>query len=189
VRSSIARRLGIDIGALAPVDREVEGVVEMILDATQRFDAPLTAERLFGWRAALFPTGRSGLTRISTGRWRDDRTGPMQVVSGPIGRERVHFQAPAATNLARETRAFLAWFEAPEAIDPVVVAGDRQVLAGHGLARYRRSRRSRRSRARVGRRPEHELRARPAPRVIARRHVPGQSFSARSIACLKPASG
>jgi Fic family protein len=122
VRSSIARRLGIDIGALAPVDRDVEGVVEMILDATQRFDAPLTAEQLFGWHASLFPTGRSGLSRIAAGRWRDDRTGPMQVVSGPIGRERVHFQAPPAANLEREMSAFLTWFETPKTIDPVVAA-------------------------------------------------------------------
>jgi Fic family protein len=89
VRSSIARRLGLDIGALAPVDRDVEGVVEMMLDATQRYDKPLTKDRLFDWHAALFPTGRSGITRIRVGAWRDGSLGPMQVVSGPIGRERV----------------------------------------------------------------------------------------------------
>jgi Fic family protein len=87
VRSSIARRLGIDIGALTPADRDVEGVVEMMLDATQKYDQPLTDERLFGWHAALFPTGRSGMRRIMVGAWRDDKSGPMQVVSGAIGRE------------------------------------------------------------------------------------------------------
>ena len=106
VRSSIARRLGLDIGALAPVDRDVEGVVEMMLDATQSYDKPLTKERLFDWHAALFPTGRSGITRIKVGAWRDGSTGPMQVVSGPIGRERVHFEAPAADRLDAEMARF-----------------------------------------------------------------------------------
>lgn len=97
VRSSIARRLGIDIGALKPADRNVEGIVEMILDATRNFERPLTAERLFAWHAALFPPGWSGMTRISVGAWRDDSTGPMQVVSGPVGREIVHFEAPVSS--------------------------------------------------------------------------------------------
>jgi len=123
VRSSIARQLGMDIGALAPIDRRVDGVVEMMLDATANYDAPLTAERLFGWHAALFPTGRSGITKITVGAWRDDRTGPMQVVSGPPGRERVHFQAPPAARLDNEMRAFLAWFNGGNAIDPVLRAG------------------------------------------------------------------
>jgi Fic family protein len=123
VRSSIARRLGMDAGALAPADRRVEGVVEMMLDATQRFDLPLTVERLYGWHAALFPAGRSGLSRIRVGKWRDDGAGPMQVVSGPIGRERVHFQAPAAARLKREMRAFLAWFNGGESMDAVLKAG------------------------------------------------------------------
>jgi len=122
VRSSIARRLGLDIGALAPVDRDVEGVVDMMLDATQRYDKPLTRERLFDWHAALFPTGRSGITRIKVGAWRDGSAGPMQVVSGPIGRERVHFEAPAADRLDAEMARFLAWFEAPTDIDPVIKA-------------------------------------------------------------------
>ena len=122
VRSSIARRLGMDIGGLAPADRAVEGVVEMMLDATQNHAAPLTAERLFGWHAALFPTGRSGLAPITVGAWRTDATGPMQVVSGPIGRERVHFEAPAAARLDAEMAAFLAWFEAPGDTDPVLAA-------------------------------------------------------------------
>ena len=123
VRSSIARRLGMDIGALSPADRRVEGVVEMMLDATQRHDAPLTRERLFDWHAALFPTGRGGMDWIEVGAWRDDRSGPMQVVSGPIGRERVHFEAPAATRLDGEMARFLAWFEATTPIDPVLKAG------------------------------------------------------------------
>ena len=95
VRSSVARRLGLDIGGLTPADRHVEGMVEMTLDATRNFAAPLTEERLFAWHAALFPTGRSGMTRVAVGAWRDDRSAPMQVVSGPVGRERVHFEAPA----------------------------------------------------------------------------------------------
>jgi len=123
VRSSIARRLGIDIGALAPADRNVEGVVEMMLDATQNYNAPLTAARLFGWHAALFPTGYSGMHKIAVGRWRDDSRGPMQVVSGPIGRERVHFEAPTAARLDQEMSAFLQWFEAADATDPVLRAG------------------------------------------------------------------
>jgi Fic family protein len=102
VRSSVARRLGIDIGGLQPADRHVEGIVEMMLDATQHYDQPLTAERLFGWHASLFPAGRSGMHRIAVGAWRDDRTVPMQVVSGPVGRERVHFEAPAADRLEQE---------------------------------------------------------------------------------------
>jgi Fic family protein len=122
VRSSIARRLGIDIGGLTPADRRVEGIVEMMLDATQNYRDRLTAERLFGWHAAMFPTGRSGMSRIIVGAWRDDRQGPMQVVSGATGRERVHLQAPAARLLDREMRAFLDWFNGPETGDPVVKA-------------------------------------------------------------------
>lgn len=122
VRSSIARRLGIDVAGLVASDRNVEGVVEMMLDATQRFAEPLTADRLFGWHAALFPTGRSGMAKIAVGQWRDDASGPMQVVSGPIGRERVHFEAPAADRLENEMARFLAWFEAKSATDPVLKA-------------------------------------------------------------------
>src|SRR5438552_11127349 len=99
VRSSIARRLGMDIGALKPADRNVEGIVEMMLDATRHYDQPLTDERLFAWHASLFPTGRSGMSKIRAGTWRDDSTGPMKVVSGPIGKEKVHFQAPLAPRL------------------------------------------------------------------------------------------
>ena len=123
VRSSIARRLGIDIGALTPAERHVEGVVEMILDATGKYDAALTDERIFGWHAALFPTGRSGMRRIAVGAWRDDKSGPMQVVSGPPNRERIHYQAPAAKRLSREMRTFLRWFNAEVGTDRVLKAG------------------------------------------------------------------
>jgi Fic family protein len=124
VRSSIARRLGMDAGGLKAVaDRDVEGVVEMMLDATRNYDKPLTEERLFGWHASLFPTGRSGMRRIRVGMWRDDKEGPMQVVSGPVGRERVHLEAPAAARLKREMKRFLDWFNGGLKIDPVLKAG------------------------------------------------------------------
>ena len=123
VRSSIARRLGLDIGGLIPVDRHVEGVVEMMLDATGRFADPLTEERLFDWHSALFPTGRSGMTKIAVGRWRDDKSDPMQVVSGPIGREKVHYHAPEAKRVPKEMNAFLKWFNGPQSIDQVLAAG------------------------------------------------------------------
>jgi Fic family protein len=123
VRSSIARRLGIDIGGFVAVDREVEGIVEMMLDATQNHAAPLTAERLFSWHAALFPNRRSGMRPIVTGAWRDAASGPMQVVSGPVGREQVHFEAPEADRLDGEMTRFLDWFAAPGDLDPLLVAG------------------------------------------------------------------
>ena len=119
VRSSIARRLGMDVGGLVPADRNVEGVVEMMLDATQHFDQPLTQERLFDWHAALFPTGRSGMQVIIVGYW---RTGPMQVVSGAYGRERVHFEAPEPAHIEREMNRFLDWYNHEHAIDPVLKA-------------------------------------------------------------------
>lgn len=122
VRSSIARRLGMDIGGLVEADRNVEGVVEMMLDATQNHGRPLTAERLFGWHAALFPTGRSGMGRIVVGAWRHPEGGPMQVVSGPIGRERVHYEAPTSERLSVEMSRFLEWFETATP-DPVLKAG------------------------------------------------------------------
>jgi Fic family protein len=122
VRSSVARRLGMDIGGLKAVDRRVEGVVEMMLDATRRYEAPLSAERLFAWHAAMFPTGRSGMSRITIGAWRDDANGPMQVVSGPIGRERVHYEAPAARRLDKEMARFLAWLNDEHEGDWVVSA-------------------------------------------------------------------
>jgi Fic family protein len=109
VRSSIARRLGIETAGTLPADREVEGVVEMMLDATQKFQEPLSMERLFAWHSALFPTGRSGMRKIRVGAWRADDAGPMQVVSGPIGKERVHYEAPAASLIDRDMAAFLTW--------------------------------------------------------------------------------
>jgi Fic family protein len=122
VRSSIARRLGIDVGALSHADRNVEGVVEMMLDATQNFRSELTDERLFGWHASLFPTGRSGMSKIIVGAWRDEKSGPMRVVSGPVGREKVHYEAPAAGRLAAEMKSFLDWFNAEDTTDPVIKA-------------------------------------------------------------------
>ena len=123
VRSSIARRLGLDFGGHAKSNREVDGVVEMMLDATQKFREPLTSERLFDWHAALFPTGRTGMRRITVGAWRPASAGPMQVVCGPLGGERVHFEAPSADRLRREVAAFLEWFEATKGVDPVLKAG------------------------------------------------------------------
>ncbi len=123
VRSSIARRLGIDIGGLTPADRDVEGIVEMMLDAAQEYARPLTARRLFDWHAALFPTGRSGISKIRVGAWRDDKTGPMQVISGPMGREHVHYQAPPARRIRDEIRRFLGWFEKDNSTDLVLKAG------------------------------------------------------------------
>jgi Fic family protein len=112
-----------DIGGLKPADRHVDGVVEMVLDATNRYDQPLTSERLFSWHAALFPTARSGMTKIRVGAWRDDSSGPMQVVSGPIGKERVHFQGPPAKRVDAEMQAFLKWFEERADVDLVLKAG------------------------------------------------------------------
>ena len=123
VRSSIARRLGLDFGGKVQASRDVEGVVEMMLDATQKYAQPLTAERLFSWHASLFPTGRSGMRRITVGAWRSADIGAMQVVSGPMGRERVHFEAPAADRLQHEVSVFLDWFGAANGIDPVLKAG------------------------------------------------------------------
>jgi Fic family protein len=123
VRSSIARQLGLKTAGLPQPRREVEGVVEMMLDATQRHAKPLTKQRLFGWHAALFPTGHSGMHRITTGAWRTAESAPMRVVSGPVGRERVHFEAPEAARIETEMAAFLEWFNSAPAIDPVLVAG------------------------------------------------------------------
>jgi Fic family protein len=122
VRSSIARRLGIDVAALPSADRNVEGVVEMMLDATQKYKEKLTQDRLCGWHASLFPTGRSGMRKIIVGTWRDEKSGPMQVVSGPLGRERVHYQAPAAGRLDVDMRAFLDWFNSADETDFVLRA-------------------------------------------------------------------
>lgn len=122
VRSSVARRLGIEIAGLEAVDRDVEGVVEMMLDATERWNKPLTVTRLYDWHASLFPTTRSGMRRITVGAWRSDEEGPMQVVSGPIGRQRVHFEAPAASRLPKEMKQFLAWFNTDNERDWVLKA-------------------------------------------------------------------
>lgn len=123
VRSSIARRLGMDVGGLVPSDRHVEGVVEMMLDATGNHAGALTEERLFAWHASLFPTGRSGMSKIRVGNWRDDSRGPMQVVSGPVEREKIHYEAPPAERLPEEMAKFLRWFEQPGDTDPLLIAG------------------------------------------------------------------
>ena len=122
VRSSVARRLGMDVAGLPPSDRHVDGIVELTMDATERYNEPLTEERLFNWHAALFPTGRNITGQIVVGGWRDDRSGPMEVVSGPIGRERVHFEAPPAERVDREMQAFLDWFNAPADTDETLKA-------------------------------------------------------------------
>jgi len=123
VRSSIARKLGLDVGGLVPSDRNVDGVVELMVDAAGKYTTALTQERLFGWHAALFPTGRGSLTTITVGDWRDDSTGPMQVVSGPVGRQKVHYQAPPANRVSKEMKAFLKWFAKPGETDGLLVAG------------------------------------------------------------------
>jgi Fic family protein len=119
VRSSIARRLGIEIAGALPAERDVEGIVEMMLDATQRYDTPLTDERLFDWHAALFPTGRSGMYKIKTADWRDD---VMQVTSGAMGKETVHFEAPPASKVPSEMNVFLDWIEKYTDLDAVLKA-------------------------------------------------------------------
>ncbi|MEO8036624.1 MAG: Fic family protein [Acidobacteriota bacterium] len=123
VRSSIARRLGLDVAGLPKAGRDVEGVVEMMLDGTRYFEKPLTKKRLFDWHASLFPTGRSGMSRITVGAWRKKETGAMQVISGPMGREKMHFEAPEADRLEAEMTRFIKWFNAPPANDPVLKAG------------------------------------------------------------------
>jgi Fic family protein len=122
VRSSIARRLGIEIAGAIESERHVEGIVEMMLDATQKYDLPLTKNRLFGWHAAMFPSGWSNLTKITVADWRKDITGPMQVVSGPMGKEKVHYQAPGADRIELEMIKFLNWFENEREIDLVLKA-------------------------------------------------------------------
>lgn len=123
VRSSIARRLGVEMGGIAPSSRHVDGLVEMMLDATQNAMQPLTKERLLGWHGALFPTGRSGLYTVQVGSWRSPDSDPMQVVSGPMGRQKVHFEAPRAALLDQEMQAFLRWVETPSPVDPILMAG------------------------------------------------------------------
>lgn len=122
VRSSLARKLGLDVAGLPRAGRNVEGIVEVMLDATRNYLQPLTKERIFGWHAALFPIGHSGLNKIAVGMWRPPEAGPMQVISGPLGRETIHFEAPAADRLPAEMHRFLTWFNSPDAIDPVLKA-------------------------------------------------------------------
>jgi len=123
VRSSIARRLGMDIGGLVPADRDVEGIVEMMLDATGNYSNKLSEKRLFNWHASLFPTGRSGMSHIIVGNWRDDSSGPMQVVSGAIGKEKIYYEAPPAKRIPTEVKVFLKWFAKPRDIDPLIASG------------------------------------------------------------------
>jgi Fic family protein len=123
VRSSIARKLGLDVAGMVSSSRDIDGMVEMMLDATQKFQQPLTSERLFAWQSALFPTGRSGLVRITVGSWRTAESRPMQMVSGAMGRERVHFEASAADRIPREMERFLLWLEQDQGLDPVLKVG------------------------------------------------------------------
>ena len=123
VRSSVARRLGMEVEAVAPQDRRVDGVVNMVLDATQNFKKPLTQDRLFGWHEELVPTGYSSDEEMRVGDWRDDDKGPMQVISGPMGRESVHFEAPPAELIPKEMSTFLKWFNQDQGLDPLVKSG------------------------------------------------------------------
>lgn len=123
VKSSIARKLGMDTSGLIPTSRDVNGIVEMMLDATQNFTKPLTKSRLFDWHAALFPTGRSGMLRITVADWRTEDKGPIQVISGALGKEIIHFEAPSAHRLENEMQTFFKWFDCKDSIDPVLKAG------------------------------------------------------------------
>jgi Fic family protein len=120
VRSSVAKRLGLEISGLPESSRDIDGLVEMMLDATQKFEVPLTKDRLCGWHAALFPTGRSGMYRITVGDWRKDDQGPMQVVSGPMGREKIHYVAPEAERLETEMNRYFSWYNSETRIEPVI---------------------------------------------------------------------
>jgi Fic family protein len=122
VRSSVAKRLGLDIGALDNSDRNIDGIVDLIMDTTKNCNEPISSERLFSWHAALFPTGRSGLYKISVGTWRDDSTGPMQVVSGAMGKEKVHYQAPASAEIPKEMARYIDWFNSNTDLEPVIKA-------------------------------------------------------------------
>lgn len=123
VRSSVAKRLGMNIKGLVHSDRHVEGVVEMMLDATQNYSRPLTKKRLFSWNSSLFPVEKDALKKIITGKWRKDTTGPMQVISGPMGKEKVHYEAPPSKNLEKEMHSFLEWFNAENDLDAVLKSG------------------------------------------------------------------
>ena len=122
VRSSVAKRLGMDIGALDNSDRNIDGIVDLILDATRNCNKPISSDRLFSWHAALFPTGRSGLYEITVGAWRIDSTGPMQVVSGAMGMEKVHYQAPDSSVISTEMTQFMDWFNSKTDLEPVLKA-------------------------------------------------------------------
>ncbi len=122
VRSSVARRMGFDSDRSIPIDRHVEGIVEVMLDATGNHKSLLTKERLFDWQTALFPTGRSGMQRISVGQWRGASSGAMQIVSGPFGREQVHYEAPSFDRLDPEMATFIRWFNGHLESDPVIAA-------------------------------------------------------------------
>ncbi len=123
VRSSVARRLNIEIGGIRSSSRYVDGIVDMAMDATQRWDEPVTSQRLFSWHAALFPAGRSGMQKIRVAEWRQDENGPMQVISGPMGREQIHYEAPQAARIPEEMDRFLSWCNGEQNIDPVLKAG------------------------------------------------------------------
>ena len=122
VRSSIARHLAMDVAGLVSSDKNVDGVVEMLLDATQNYEEPLTKERLFNWHCSLFPTGRNGMSKLIVGNWRDDYHGAMQVVSGSMSKERVHFQAPDADKIDSEMAVFFQWFNNENKLEPVLKA-------------------------------------------------------------------
>lgn len=122
VRSSVARKLGMEIAGLIPSDRSVDGVVDMVLDAIEKYKEPLTTERIFDWHYSLFPTGRSGMYKINVGKWRDDSDGPMRVISGPLGKENIHFEAPPADQIDGEISQFLNWVNNESSIDPVIKA-------------------------------------------------------------------
>lgn len=120
VRSSIARRLGIEVVGTVPSERDVDGIVDMMLDATQNYEKPMSHERLYSWHAALFPSGYSGISKIKAGQYRDDKNGPMQVVSGRFGNEKVYYQAPDATIIGDEMNDFINWVNSEKNIDPVI---------------------------------------------------------------------
>ena len=121
VRSSLARRLGLDVAGIISSDRNVEGVIEVMIDATQAYLSPLTKDCLFNWHTALFPTGKIGLRKIRVGKWRDSGE-PMQVVSGAMGREKVHYEAPSDEKVSKEMAKFLDWFNSKVEMDPVLKA-------------------------------------------------------------------
>jgi Fic family protein len=124
VRSSVGRRLGLpDAGLKEIIDQKAEGLVEILLDATTNYSKKITMERIWSWHAALFPTGYSGMVKISVGQWRNDSKGPMQVISGPIGQEKVHFEAPPAKKIDKEMQTFISWINTKDELDGIIKAG------------------------------------------------------------------